>query len=72
MIPASPTRCRRCPTEVAYLNGEIVRLGRAHAIQTPVNEKLLNLVQEVEEQRLGRSRKVMTASELLVAVGMSG
>jgi 2-dehydropantoate 2-reductase len=39
-------------SEVDYLNGEIVALGRAHGSAAPLNEKLTALVKEVE--RTGR------------------
>lgn len=35
-------------TEVDWLNGEVVRLGREHGVATPVNEKLVELVRDAE------------------------
>ncbi len=43
-------------TEVDYLNGEIVRLGEAHGIATPVNRKIIALVKEAETKRQGSPR----------------
>jgi 2-dehydropantoate 2-reductase len=36
------------PTEVEQLNGEIVRLGQAQGIPTPVNSKIVEMVQAIE------------------------
>jgi len=36
------------PTEVEQLNGEIVRLGRAQALATPINARIVELVQAIE------------------------
>jgi 2-dehydropantoate 2-reductase len=40
-------------TEIDYLNGEVVRLGEAHGIPTPVNRKVIALVREAEGKRGG-------------------
>lgn len=37
------------PTEIDYLNGEIVRLGKKMSIPTPYNSKVVELVYEVEK-----------------------
>ena len=37
------------PTEIDYLNGEIVRLGEKLNVATPYNSKVVELVHEVEE-----------------------
>jgi 2-dehydropantoate 2-reductase len=37
------------PTEIDYLNGEIVRRGRKLGVKTPANEKVVELVHEVEQ-----------------------
>jgi 2-dehydropantoate 2-reductase len=39
------------PTEIDYLNGEIVRLGRAAGTATPYNSKVVDIVHEVEKSR---------------------
>lgn len=39
---------RRKRTEIDFLNGAIVRLGKAHKIETPVNETMLNLIKTLE------------------------
>jgi len=37
------------PNEIDYLNGYVVRRGRAHGIATPINQTLLALVKLVEK-----------------------
>ncbi|MEM3731807.1 MAG: ketopantoate reductase family protein [Candidatus Bathyarchaeia archaeon] len=44
-------------TEIEFLNGKIVELGRKHGIQTPINEVLLGLIRFLEETKGGFSRK---------------
>ena len=39
---------RARPTEIDYLNGEIVQLGKQHGEPTPLNTKVLELVHQVE------------------------
>lgn len=41
------------PTEVDYLNGEIVRLAEAHGIDAPLNRSIVALVHEAERKRAG-------------------
>ena len=36
------------PTEIDWINGEVVRRGRRHSVRTPVNEALLQLVEVLE------------------------
>jgi 2-dehydropantoate 2-reductase len=36
------------PTEIDWINGEVVRRGRRHSVPTPVNEALLKLVEVLE------------------------
>jgi 2-dehydropantoate 2-reductase len=36
------------PTEIDWINGEVVRRGRRHGIPTPVNEALLKMVEVLE------------------------
>ena len=38
------------PNEIDYLNGYVVRRGRAHGIATPINQTLLTLVKLVEKR----------------------
>ncbi|HTP02289.1 MAG TPA: 2-dehydropantoate 2-reductase [Anaerolineales bacterium] len=47
------------PTEVDYLNGEVVRLGRETGRPTPLNARLVDLVHEAE-----RTRTFLTVEEL--------
>ena len=39
---------RRKRTEVDYMNGAIVRLGKVHGIKTPVNEAIVNIIKTLE------------------------
>jgi 2-dehydropantoate 2-reductase len=39
------------PTEIDYLNGEIVRLGRVVGLPVPINTRIIELVQEIEKTR---------------------
>ncbi len=38
-------------TEIEFLNGAVVRLGKKHNLQTPVNETLYGLVRYLEDQK---------------------
>jgi 2-dehydropantoate 2-reductase len=40
-------------TEIDYLNGEIVRLGKKHHIATPVNAHIVELVKQNEQKQKG-------------------
>ncbi len=42
-------KCKK--TEIDFLNGKIVELGRKHRIQTPVNETLVGLIRFMEENK---------------------
>uniref|UniRef100_A0A0G4HKB3 2-dehydropantoate 2-reductase n=1 Tax=Chromera velia CCMP2878 TaxID=1169474 RepID=A0A0G4HKB3_9ALVE len=44
------------PTEVEFLNGEVVRLGETLSVSTPVNAEMLRLVREAEQKGLGALR----------------
>jgi hypothetical protein len=37
------------PTEIGYLNGEVVQLGRRLAVPTPLNTRVVELVHQVEQ-----------------------
>ncbi len=39
------------PTEIDYLNGEIVQLGQKIGVSTPLNAKMVELVHGVERTR---------------------
>ncbi len=39
------------PTEIEYLNGEIVRLGQQRGMPTPWNSKIVDVVREVEQNQ---------------------
>jgi len=49
------------PTEIDWINGEVVRLGADHGVPTPVNEQLVELVREAEQG----GRRDWTGAELL-------
>ncbi|MBV9324250.1 MAG: ketopantoate reductase family protein [Chloroflexi bacterium] len=55
------------PTEIDYLNGEVVRLGRQVGIPTPLNAQVVALVHEVE--RTGRYFRHGELRTLLPATG---
>jgi len=40
---------RRQPTEIDYLNGEVVRVGRQVGVPTPLNARTVELVHELEQ-----------------------
>jgi 2-dehydropantoate 2-reductase len=50
---------RNRPTEIDYLNGEIVRIGNKFGIPTLLNTKIVELVHQVE-----RTRKFFSADEI--------
>jgi 2-dehydropantoate 2-reductase len=54
------------PTEVEYLNGEIIRLGEQHDVPTPVNRRIRDLVRAAELAGQGSPR--LTADALAEAV----
>ncbi len=54
---------RRRPTEVDFLNGEIVRLAERHGMDAPANRRIVGLVHEAE--RAGAGSPQMDAGTLL-------
>ena len=54
---------RKRPTEIDYLNGEVVRVGRELGMAAPLNARLVELVHEVE-----RSRRFWAPDELCAAI----
>ena len=40
-------------TEIDYLNGEIIALGRNHGIETPINNKIYQLIKTAESSASG-------------------
>jgi 2-dehydropantoate 2-reductase len=44
-------------TEIDFLNGKIVELGRKHSIPTPVNETIVGFIKFMEEKHNGLPRK---------------
>jgi 2-dehydropantoate 2-reductase len=57
---------RRCATEIDYLNGEIIRLGAALGVPTPVNRRIVELVRAAERAAQGSPR--LAADALLAAL----
>ncbi|WP_420935506.1 2-dehydropantoate 2-reductase [Alteromonas sp. A081] len=53
------------PTEIDFLNGEIVRLGKQVNIQTPVNSHITALVKHAEQSATGSPH--LSAAELMPA-----
>ncbi len=51
---------RHKPSEIDYINGAFVKLGRAHSYHTPLNKKIVELVHRVE-----RERRFFTQEELI-------
>merc|ERR1712008_154700 len=50
---AQDLKSLRVPTEIDFLNGAIVELGKAHGVPTPVNEKLIWLIKQAEAANAG-------------------
>ena len=44
---------RRRPTEIEFLNGEIVQLAEAHGIDAPINRRIVGLIQDAEQAGAG-------------------
>lgn len=57
---------RRRTTEIEYLNGEIVRLAEAYAVDAPSNRRIVELVHEAERAGAGSPR--MDADALIDAL----
>jgi 2-dehydropantoate 2-reductase len=56
---------RRQPTEIDYLNAEVVRLGRAAELPTPLNTAIVELVHQVEKSgRFFSTEAIRGAMEL--------
>lgn len=52
---------KRRPTEIEELNGEIVRLAKAHGLEAPVNQRLVELIHRAEAAAQGSPRLSPTA-----------
>ena len=39
------------PTEVDYLNGYIIEQGEKHGVKTPVNDKVVEIIKEIEDEK---------------------
>jgi len=55
---------RKRPTEIDYLNGEVVRLGRELGVPTPLNAALVDMVHQVEQ-----TGRFCTVAEMGSALG---
>ncbi|MED7789592.1 2-dehydropantoate 2-reductase [Francisella sp. 19X1-34] len=53
-------------TEIDYLNGEIIKLGKKYNFSTPINEKILALIMKAEKKANGSPS--ISATELLCLV----
>jgi 2-dehydropantoate 2-reductase len=51
------------PSEIDYINGEFVNLAKKHNRNAPLNEKLVEMVHEVE-----KNKRFFTKEELFAAV----
>jgi 2-dehydropantoate 2-reductase len=60
---------RRRPTEVDYLNGEIVRLAASCGAKAPLNARMMELVHDAEKRAAGSPK--LTADELWNALHRS-
>lgn len=58
------------PTEVDYLNGEIVRLAERVGVDAPVNRRIVDLIHDAEDSRAGSPR--MDAPSLLAVLRAGG
>jgi len=61
---------RKRPTEIDYLNGEVVRLGRELGVATPLNAALVEMVHQLEQS--GRFRTLQSMGSALSAAGSGG
>ncbi|OGS39849.1 MAG: hypothetical protein A3K77_04995 [Euryarchaeota archaeon RBG_13_31_8] len=39
------------PTEIDFINGEIVELAKKHNLEAPINEKLIKLIKKAEKNK---------------------
>jgi 2-dehydropantoate 2-reductase len=53
------------PTEIDFLNGYIVRRGRAKGVPTPLNDLMVKMVKEIEAGRRGIGRDNLKDEELI-------
>ena len=62
------------PTEVDYLNGEVVRLAEANGVQAPINAKICELVHAAErgsgDNNGARHKPAWSGAELMRALGI--
>lgn len=53
------------PTEIDYINGEIVNLAKKHNLEAPINKKLVELVKEAEKANKTKSFEASKLKEIL-------
>jgi 2-dehydropantoate 2-reductase len=53
------------PTEIDYINGEIVKLAKNNGLAAPINSKLVELVKEAEKKHLTKSFEPAELKEIL-------
>lgn len=58
------------PTEIDYLNGEVVRLGRELGVATPLNAMLVEMVHQIE--RCGKFWTLEALSDAIASAGSAG
>merc|ERR1712039_752231 len=65
---AQDLKMQRVPTEIDFLNGSVVRLGKEKGVPTPVNEKLVELVKDAEANNTGMPGIAGSALQKLTGV----
>ena len=53
------------PTEVDYINGEIVNLAKKNNLEAPINKKLVELIKEAEKTNITKSYEPSKLKEIL-------
>lgn len=53
------------PTEIDYINGEIVNLAKKHNLEAPINKKLVELVKQAEKTKKKKSYEPSKLREIL-------
>jgi len=53
------------PTEIDYINGEIVNIAKKHNLEAPINKKLVELVKEAEKTNKTKSYEPSKLKEIL-------
>merc|ERR1712232_599510 len=53
-------------TEIEFLNGEIIQLGRLHGVKTPINKGIYRLIKDAEEAKSPPSYSADELHDLLL------